>query len=92
MTDAILEPLKIGELSRQRKLAQMEIMFAESFFLAVNFGATGYVDLNDWQACYMTSLPVLREICSHELLKMIQDDASMDGWNFTKFPSHSQAV
>ncbi|GBM19006.1 hypothetical protein AVEN_172480-1 [Araneus ventricosus] len=38
---------------------------------AVNFGATDYVDLINWQACYVTSPPVLRQISSHELLKMI---------------------
>ncbi|GBM68927.1 hypothetical protein AVEN_207180-1 [Araneus ventricosus] len=38
---------------------------------AVNFGATDYVDLVDWQACYVTPPPVLRQISSHELLKMI---------------------
>ncbi|GBM95459.1 hypothetical protein AVEN_55004-1 [Araneus ventricosus] len=34
---------------------------------AVNFGATDYVDLTEWQACYVISPPVLREIISHEL-------------------------
>ncbi|GBM97557.1 hypothetical protein AVEN_195414-1 [Araneus ventricosus] len=38
---------------------------------AVNFGATDYVDLIDRQAFYVTPPPVLRQISSHELLKMI---------------------
>ncbi|GBM86415.1 hypothetical protein AVEN_202002-1 [Araneus ventricosus] len=59
---------------------------------AVNFGAAGYVDIIDWQAFYVTPPPVLRQISSHELLKMIQDDVPMDGWDFIKFPSHMQAV
>jgi hypothetical protein len=58
----------------------------------VNFGATDYVDLIDWQASYVTSPPVLREISSHELLKMMQDGVPMDGWDFIKYPSHTQAV
>ncbi|GBM23389.1 hypothetical protein AVEN_138637-1 [Araneus ventricosus] len=37
---------------------------------AVNFGATDYVDLIDLQAFYVALLPVLRQISSHELLKM----------------------
>ncbi|GBM97261.1 hypothetical protein AVEN_75791-1 [Araneus ventricosus] len=41
---------------------------------AVNFPATDYVDLIDWQACNVTPPLVLRQISSHELLKMIQDD------------------
>ncbi|GBM70531.1 hypothetical protein AVEN_35710-1 [Araneus ventricosus] len=59
---------------------------------AVNFGTTDYVDLIGWQACYVTPPPVLRQISSHELLMMIQDDVPMDGWDFIKFPSHTQAV
>ncbi|GBN21961.1 hypothetical protein AVEN_269451-1 [Araneus ventricosus] len=35
---------------------------------------------------------VLRHISSHELLKMIQDDVPIDGWDFIKFPSLTQAV
>ncbi|GBN11044.1 hypothetical protein AVEN_22835-1 [Araneus ventricosus] len=58
---------------------------------AVNFRATDYVDLIDWQVCNVTPPTVLRHISSHELLKMIQDDAPMDGWDFIKFPSHTQA-
>ncbi|GBM53952.1 hypothetical protein AVEN_79924-1 [Araneus ventricosus] len=53
---------------------------------AVKFRATDYVDLIDWQAFYVTQPPVLRQINSHELLKMIQDDVPMDGWDFIKFP------
>ncbi|GBO28319.1 hypothetical protein AVEN_271733-1, partial [Araneus ventricosus] len=59
---------------------------------AVNFGATDYVDLIDWQAYNVTPPPVLILIGSHELLKMIQDDVPMDGWDLIKFPSHTQAV
>ncbi|GBL87752.1 hypothetical protein AVEN_262249-1, partial [Araneus ventricosus] len=59
---------------------------------AVNFGATDYVDLTDWQACNVTPPTVLRHISSHEHLKMIQDDVPMDVWDFIKFLSHTQAV
>ncbi|GBN52497.1 hypothetical protein AVEN_259693-1 [Araneus ventricosus] len=59
---------------------------------AVNFRVTDYVDLINWQACNVTPPTVLRHISSHELLKMIQDDVSMDGRDFIKFPSHTQAV
>ncbi|GBM26527.1 hypothetical protein AVEN_245255-1 [Araneus ventricosus] len=59
---------------------------------AVNFGATDYVDSIDWQACYVTSPLVLRDKSFNELLKMIQDDAPMNDWNFIKFPSHTKAV
>ncbi|GBM61136.1 hypothetical protein AVEN_26737-1 [Araneus ventricosus] len=62
---------------------------------AVHFGATDYVDLIFWQAFYVTEPPVLRQISSHELLRMIQDDVPIDGWDFIKFPSQfslTQAV
>ncbi|GBN64646.1 hypothetical protein AVEN_102363-1 [Araneus ventricosus] len=45
---------------------------------AVNFRVTDYVDLIDWQTCTVTPPPVLRQISSHELLKMIQDGMPMD--------------
>ncbi|GBM10981.1 hypothetical protein AVEN_1318-1 [Araneus ventricosus] len=59
---------------------------------AVNFRATDYVDLIDWQACNVTPPKVLKHISSHELLKMIQDDVPMDGWDFIKFRLNTQAV
>ncbi|GBM26663.1 hypothetical protein AVEN_15468-2-1, partial [Araneus ventricosus] len=59
---------------------------------AVNFRATDYVDLYDWQDCNVTPPTVLRHISSHELLKMIQDEVPMDGRDFIKFPSHTQAL
>ncbi|GBN55980.1 hypothetical protein AVEN_92949-1 [Araneus ventricosus] len=59
---------------------------------AVNIQATYNVDLIEWQACNVTSPTVLRHINSHELLKMIQDNVPMNGWDFIKFPSNTQAV
>ncbi|GBN59721.1 hypothetical protein AVEN_99111-1 [Araneus ventricosus] len=59
---------------------------------AVNFGTADCVDLIDWQAFYVTPPTVLRHIGSHELLKMIQADVPMDGWDFIKFLSHTKAV
>ncbi|GBM83798.1 hypothetical protein AVEN_54791-1 [Araneus ventricosus] len=58
----------------------------------VNFRATDYIGLIDWQPCNVTPPTVLRQINSYELLKMIQDDVPMDGRDFIKFPSHTQAV
>ncbi|GBN97459.1 hypothetical protein AVEN_224966-1 [Araneus ventricosus] len=45
---------------------------------AANIRATDNVDLNEWRVCNAT-LPVLRHIGSHELLKMIQDNVPMNG-------------
>ncbi|GBN71583.1 hypothetical protein AVEN_108707-1 [Araneus ventricosus] len=59
---------------------------------AVNFGAADCVDLIDLQACNVTPPGVLIHINSHEVLKMTQDDVPMDGWDFIKFPSHTQTV
>ncbi|GBM78721.1 hypothetical protein AVEN_243988-1 [Araneus ventricosus] len=56
---------------------------------AVNFGSTDYVER---QAFYVTPPPFLRQISPRVLLKMIQDYVPMDGWDFIKFPSHTQAV
>ncbi|GBN36018.1 hypothetical protein AVEN_194724-1 [Araneus ventricosus] len=62
------------------------------FIIPVNFRATDYVGLIDWQPCDVTPPTVLRQISYHEFLKMIQDDVPMDGRDFIKFPSHTQAV
>ncbi|GBM69300.1 hypothetical protein AVEN_86630-1 [Araneus ventricosus] len=59
---------------------------------AVDFRATDYVDLIDWQPCNVTPPTVLRQISSHEFVNMIRDDVPMDGRDLIKFPSHTQAV
>ncbi|GBL86720.1 hypothetical protein AVEN_217440-1 [Araneus ventricosus] len=59
---------------------------------AVDFRATDYICLIDWQPCNVTPPTVLGHISYHELLKMIQDDVPMDGRDFIKFPSYTQAV
>ncbi|GBM82062.1 hypothetical protein AVEN_224080-1 [Araneus ventricosus] len=59
---------------------------------AVNIRPTDNVDPIDWQACNVTPPTVFRHVSSHELLKMIQDDVPMNGWNFIKFPTQTQAV
>ncbi|GBN78833.1 hypothetical protein AVEN_254374-1, partial [Araneus ventricosus] len=59
---------------------------------AVNFRVIDYIGLIDWQACNVTPPPILKHISYHELLKIIQDDVPMDGWDFFKFPSHTPAV
>ncbi|GBM39531.1 hypothetical protein AVEN_270714-1 [Araneus ventricosus] len=59
---------------------------------AANFRATDHVDLIGWQAFHVTPPSVLRQISSHELLKMIQHDVPMDGWDLVKFPSHTKEV
>ncbi|GBN81623.1 hypothetical protein AVEN_156730-1 [Araneus ventricosus] len=92
MRDAILEPLQLGELSREGKMARIGNCVGRFVIPAVNFGATDYADLIDWQACQVTPPPVLRQISSHELLKKIRDDVPMDAWDFIKFPSLTQAV
>ncbi|GBM76171.1 hypothetical protein AVEN_224130-1 [Araneus ventricosus] len=90
--DAILEPLEIGELSRQGKLAQMVIVFVDSLFLLLTFELqTMLRALIDWQACNVIPPTVIIHISSHVLLKMMQDDMPMDGRDFIKFPSHTQA-
>lgn len=61
----IIKARKISPDSRSRYVRKFAI-------LAVNFGATVYVDLIDLQASHVTSLPVFKEIRSQELRKMIK--------------------
>lgn len=79
----------LGGFARQGKLAQIEIAFADFVISLVNLLATDYVGLTNWQKCYLT---VLREISSHELVKMTQDGMLMDCWDFIKFSSSTLAV
>ena len=87
-----IRTLAVRRIIKARKTLQDGNCVRRFVIPAVNFEATDYVDLIDWQACYVTSIPVLRDIKNHELLKMIKDGVPMDGWDFIKFPSHTQAV
>ncbi|GBM20361.1 hypothetical protein AVEN_201398-1, partial [Araneus ventricosus] len=90
MRVAILEPFQLGELRSQ---GSPDGNCVRRFVItAVNFRAIDYTDLIDWQACNVTLPIVLRQISSHELLKIIQDDVPKDGWDLIKFPSHTQEV
>ncbi|GBN55981.1 hypothetical protein AVEN_92950-1 [Araneus ventricosus] len=90
---SILLKATSGSFSPGFRFRPMSLVFV---IPAVNFGAADYVDLIDWQAFYVTPptlLPtVLRYYSSRELLKMIQDDVPMEGWDFIKFPSYTKAV
>ncbi|GBN06928.1 hypothetical protein AVEN_181213-1 [Araneus ventricosus] len=77
---------------KAREIAQDGNYVRRFIIPVVNFRATDYVDLIDWQACNVTPPTALRHISCHELPKMIQDDVPMDGWDFIKFHSHTQAV
>ncbi|GBN64988.1 hypothetical protein AVEN_95362-1 [Araneus ventricosus] len=74
------------------KLAQKGNYVHRFVIPAVTFGATDNVDLIDWKVFYVTPPPVLRQNSSHELLKLILGDVSMDDTDFIKFPSHTQSV
>ncbi|GBO32226.1 hypothetical protein AVEN_169812-1 [Araneus ventricosus] len=78
----IIEPcrtLAARRIIKARKIGPDGINVRRFFIPAVNFGVTDCVYVTDWQASYVTSPPVPREISSHELLKMIQDDVPTDG-------------
>ncbi|GBN90164.1 hypothetical protein AVEN_89841-1 [Araneus ventricosus] len=92
MKDAILEPLQLGESSRQGKLAQMEIVFLDSLFLLLTLKLQTTTISLTGKFVMPHRHTVHRYISCHELLKMTQDDVPMDGWHFIKFPSHTQAV
>ncbi|GBN00872.1 hypothetical protein AVEN_21223-1 [Araneus ventricosus] len=87
-----IRTLAARRIIKAREIGSDDNCVRRFFIFAVNFRATHYVDLIDWQACNVTPPPVLRQISCHELLKMKQDDVPMDGWDFIKFPSHTQAV
>ncbi|GBN81820.1 hypothetical protein AVEN_199127-1 [Araneus ventricosus] len=74
-----IRTLAARRMVKARKIGPDGINVRRFFIPAVNFGVTDCVYVTDWQASYVTSPPVPREISSHELLKMIQDDVPTDG-------------
>ncbi|GBM70530.1 hypothetical protein AVEN_35709-1 [Araneus ventricosus] len=70
----------------------MEIVFVDSLtFLLLSFELqTTQISMTG--KLVMSHCRQFSDMSSHELLKMIPDDAPMDGWDFIKFPSHTQAV
>ncbi|GBN86871.1 hypothetical protein AVEN_26908-1 [Araneus ventricosus] len=78
MRDSILEPLQ-RRIIKAREIDPDGNCVRRFVTPAVNIRATDNVDLIDWQAFFVTPPPVLRQISSHELLKMIQDDVPMNG-------------
>ncbi|GBM86416.1 hypothetical protein AVEN_202003-1 [Araneus ventricosus] len=93
MRDTILEPLQLTRRTIEAREIGPDGNCVRRFVTStVNIRTTDNVNLIDWQACNVTQPTVLRHINSHELLKMIQDDVPMDGWDLIKFLSHTQAV
>lgn len=87
-----IRTLAARRIIKAREISPVKNCVRRFVIPTINFEATDYVDLIDWQSCCVTSPPVLREISSQELLKMIQNGVPMDCWDFIKFPSHTQAV
>ncbi|GBM45019.1 hypothetical protein AVEN_98871-1 [Araneus ventricosus] len=87
-----IRTLAASRIIKAREIVQYGNCVRRFVTPAVKFRATDYVDLIDWQEFFVTPPPVLRQIRSYELLKKRQDDVPMDGWDFIKFPSHTQAV
>ncbi|KAK4884145.1 hypothetical protein RN001_000416 [Aquatica leii] len=55
----------------------------------INFEATTYNDLIDWQNCELSEPPILASISNDDLNQLIQTVPEMD---LVKFPCHTQAV
>ncbi|GBN63164.1 hypothetical protein AVEN_164493-1 [Araneus ventricosus] len=92
----MLLPLLTDERCHTRTLADRRIIESREIGLddncvrrfiipAVNFRATDYVVLTDWQTCNVTPPPVLRHVSSHELLNVIQEDVPMEAGNLLNF-------
>lgn len=55
----------------------------------INFDATDFVELIDWQSCKLTEPPLLRNISNEDLLNQIGDPSKME---IVKYPCNTQAV
>lgn len=58
---------------------------------ALNFEATDYVDMIDWQQTPITEPPIVMDIDDNSLLTMIRDEETPK-LDFARYPCHTQAV
>ena len=89
------------EKPAMRELAMRRILKARkqpstnkvrSFSVPVlNFEATSYLEMIDWQTIPVTEPPVTREIDDNTLLRLIREDDT-PVLEFARYPCHTQAV
>lgn len=58
----------------------------------INFQATDYIEMIDWNTASLSPPPLLRRLTDQEIWSKIQSGEKADEWNFNKFPCHTQAV
>lgn len=58
----------------------------------INFQATDYTEIIDWNTTALTPPPLLRRVSDDEVWAKITAGETADEWNFGKFPCHTQAV
>lgn len=57
----------------------------------LNFEATDYFELIDWQLCAITEPPILKSLSDDDLQRFIHNGTTT-AVTFSRFPSHTQAV
>ena len=75
--------------ARQNKQLQKKLRLMQPPNL--NFNATDYTELIDWQTCKLTEPPLTMTISDDDLQTLITN-ADESAFEFPRFPSHTQAV
>ncbi|KAK4875981.1 hypothetical protein RN001_012403 [Aquatica leii] len=87
-TKRYLRELALKRILKTRNGLTRERM-REFIIPKINFEATTYNDLIDWQNCELSEPPILASISNDDLNQLIQTVPEMD---LVKFPCHTQAV
>ena len=58
----------------------------------INFLATDYTEMIDWNTTTLLPNPLMRRVSDKDIWSMIQSGETPAEWNLEKFPCHTQAV
>jgi len=58
----------------------------------INFFATDYTEMIDWNTTTLFPPPLLRRVSDEDIWSKIQSGETAAEWNFEKFPCYTQAV
>ena len=83
----------IRELAVRRVLAAREklklVEIRKCSPPSLNFDATDYADLINWDECAITSPPILDSVETISLKKMPEEGKIPKSWDFEAFPCHT---
>lgn len=86
-----IRKLAYKRIVKARQLASKNATIREFVLPKLNFNATDYTVIVDWNSCKLTPPPILRDLTNNELKLFVTKD-SKTIIDLQKFPCHTQAV